>query len=196
MTKRALIVLSDGVEDIEAVAPLDILTRAGVEVTMAGLKPGPVSAAYGSVLQPSTTVDRLPGGLFDALVLPGGKRNAEALGRHTTVITLIHDHLAAGRLVAAICASPGCVLGESAGVLRGRRATGDPSFNDKLETAGAILTNEHVTIDGNLVTAMGPGAAIAFGLTIAEHLVGRLAADGLAMYWQISRNQHVRPRSS
>lgn len=196
MTKRALIVLADGVEDIEAIAPLDILSRAGVEVTVASLKPGTVAAAYGSCLQPSTTIDRLPAGLYDALVLPGGKRNAEALAKHPTVIKLVQDHLSAGRLVAAICASPGYVLGEAAAVLENRRATGDPGFNDKLEKAGAILTHEHVTIDGHIVTAMGPGAAIAFGLTIAEHLVGRLTADGLALYWQISRNQHLRPRSS
>ena len=196
MTKRALILLSDGVEDIEATVPLDILNRAGVEVTVASLKPGPVTAAYGSVFTPTTTIDKLPMGLFDALILPGGKRNAESLAANPTVTTLVKDHLTAGRVVAAICAAPGCVLAEAANILENRRATGDPGFNEKLESGGAILTNEHVTIDGQIVTAMGPGAAIAFGLTIAELLVGRLVADGLASYWQISRNQHRRPQTS
>lgn len=194
--KRALIVISDGVEDIEAIAPLDILNRAGVEVIVASLKPGPVSAAYGSTLVPTTTVDNLSPAMFNAVILPGGKRNAEALSRTPRVVDLVRDHLAAGRVIAAICAAPGCVLAEGADVLKDRRATGDPGFNDKLLAGGAILTHEHVTIDGQIVTAMGPGAALAFGLTITEMLVGRLVADGLASYWQIARSQHLRTRSS
>jgi 4-methyl-5(b-hydroxyethyl)-thiazole monophosphate biosynthesis len=186
MKKTALVVLSKGFEDVEAVAPIDVLTRAGVDVTIASTVSGPVAAAYGSTLVPHMTVDKVTN-LFDAIVIPGGMVNAEALAVNRTVIDLIKKHHAAGKLVAAICASSALVLGEAAGLLKGKRATGSPGSEDRLTACGAIVTGVHVTVDGNIITGMGPGAALPFGLQIAEYLGGRELPDDLAARWRIAR---------
>lgn len=186
MTPNALLVMSDGVEEIEAVAPADILTRAGVNISLAGLTGTRVAAAYGTTLIADETFDQV-NGTFDALILPGGVRNAEALAAHTGLVKMVREQFQAGRLVAALCASSGFVLAEAAGILRGKRATGFPEFNEKLLAGGATVTNELVTVDGNVITGQGPGAALLFGLALVEYLVSEEMADRLARTWWLSR---------
>jgi len=186
MAKRALTILAEGFEDIEAIAPIDILTRAGVEVTVAGLLPGNIKAAYGTTVAPQITINGVSG-LFDAIIIPGGRRNAEALGAHPRVIELIRQHFQNGKVVAAICAAPGLVLAEGAGIVHSRRVTGDPAFSDKLIAAEGKYTGDPVTVDGNLVTGQGPGAAMLFALMLTEVLVDKQTADGFANKWGISR---------
>ena len=137
--KTALVILSDGFEDIEAVAPIDVLTRSGVAVTIASLGDDNVAGAYGTTIVPHKSLE-LVNDRYDAIVLPGGKKNAETLAAHPKVRQMILEQHKQGRIVAAICASPSHVLAEAAGILKGRRATGDPSFNDRLKSAGAIVT--------------------------------------------------------
>ena len=187
MKKRVLIVLAEGFEDIEAVASIDVLTRAGCEVTVAGLTPGPIAAAYGTTIQPQIPLDQVPESLFDAIFFPGGRRNAQALAASEKVVRLAQRHFQAGKLVSAICAAPSHVLGEAAGVLKGRRASGDPAFNDKLAASGAIITDKMVTVDGNLITGVGPGAAMLFALQLTEYLCGKDVADGYAAKWGVDR---------
>jgi len=186
MKKRVLVVLAEGFEDMEAVAPIDVLTRAGVEVTIASLKDGPVKAAYGTTIVPHTTIDRIDG-LYDGIVLPGGAANAETLAAHPKIIDLVRKHYEAGKLVAAICASPGQVLADAAGILRDKNVTGAPlsEYNEMLIAGGAQLTDQPVTVDGNIITAMGPGAALQFGLTIAEYLTDRVTVESFAKKWRV-----------
>lgn len=186
MNKRLLVVLATGFEEIETVAPIDILNRAGVEVTIASLTPGPIQAAYGVRLVTDTTVSDVSG-LYDGIMFPGGRANARALAADAKVRTLAMDHFQHGKLVSAICAAPGHLLAEATGILRGRRATGDPAFNDKLAAAGATITDQLVTRDDLLVTGMGPGAAMPFGLMLAEVLAGKETADSFASKWRITR---------
>jgi 4-methyl-5(b-hydroxyethyl)-thiazole monophosphate biosynthesis len=178
--------MAEGFEDIEAVSAIDVLTRAGVDVTIAGLNEGPVKGAYGTAIVPHTSIDRIAG-TYDCIILPGGRRNAESLAAHPRVIELVRHHNDAGKIVAAICAAPSHVLAEAAGILKDKRATGDPVFNDKLAWGGARITGELVTMDGNIVTGMGPGAALLFALTLAEYLVGKEIPDSLARKWRVDR---------
>lgn len=186
MSKKALIVMADGFEDIEAVAPIDVLNRAGVEVVLAGLQNRPIEAAYGITLVPHTSIDEIDG-LYDCVIFPGGRKNAESLAASDRVIEIARKHFDSGKLVAAICAAPSHVLAEAAGILKGRRATGDPGFNDRLAAAGAIVTNEQVTVDGDIITGRGPGAAMLFALMLTEKLAGKEIADQFAGKWSISR---------
>jgi len=186
MKVRALVVISDGCEDVEAVAPVDVLTRAGVEVTIASLTGRPVKAAYGNTLGVDAALATVRGDAFDALVLPGGLRSAEHLAACPDILALVREYAASGKLVAAICASPGLVLAEAAGVLAGRRASSAPGFEAKLTANGAICTDLPVTVDGNFVTATGPGTALLFGLTIVQHLVDRSTAEQLAAPWKMA----------
>lgn len=184
MKKRALLVLADGFEDIEAIAPIDVLTRVGVEVVVASLKPGPVSAAYGTKIIPNTTFAEIEGE-FDAVICPGGKANAVALAQSHELRTLIQDFDNRGKLVAAICAAPSLVLGESAQILKGKNATGDSGFTDKLVSSGAIVSKAPVCRDGNIITASGPGSALSFALNLAAYLVGDEIAKTYAEKWGV-----------
>jgi len=177
--------LAEGFEDVEAIAPIDVLNRVGVEVTVAGLMPGPVNAAYGNTIVPDKTVQELENDLYDGVVLPGGVYNANSLAGSPEVLAIIRRHYEAGRLVAALCASPGTVLAEAAGILKGHRSASAPGFEDKVRAGGAEFTDEEVTVDGHVITGRGPGAALLFGLKVAEYLVGREAPKELARLWRI-----------
>jgi len=183
--KRALVIISQGCEDIETCAPIDIMNRAGIEVTIASVTGRPTPAAYGSTFVPHCAVAGIDD-LFDIVVIPGGGRNASTLAGDEDVVRLVRAHAEDDRFVAAICASPGAVLAQAAGLLKDRRATGDPTFNDRLTAGGATVTNEEVTVDGKIITAMGPGAAIEFGLTIIRLLGYGDVAAHLMGYWRKS----------
>ncbi|NMC62543.1 MAG: DJ-1/PfpI family protein, partial [SAR324 cluster bacterium] len=142
MGKRALFIISDGFEDIETVVPIDVLTRLGVNVTVAGLRSRELKGAWGSSLLADVILDEEDKQTYDALILPGGKKNALFLASSALVRQNILDHYNSGKIVAAICASPSHVLGEAAQLLKGKRVTGDPEFSERLQNSVAIYTNE------------------------------------------------------
>ena len=181
--KTVLVTVAPGFEDIETVAPIDVLTRCGASVTLAAPKAGPVKGAWGATLTADCGFEAV-NELFDAIVVPGGLKNAIALAAEKKIVELLRHHFSNNRLVASICASPSHVLGESACLLKGRQATGDPAFDDRLAAAGAILTGRPIAIDGNLITASGPGSALQFALTIAEALGYQKEARSLREKWQ------------
>jgi protein deglycase len=185
MKKKILLILADGFEDIEAVSAIDVLNRASVEVTIAGLSDGPVKGAYGTTIITHETIDDIKDD-YDGIVLPGGRKNAEALAANKKVIELIRSYNSTGKLIGAICASPSHVLSEAAGILKGIPATGDPIFNEKLARGGALITNEAVTISGHIITGIGPGAALEFALALGEYLTGSNIVDELATKWRIT----------
>lgn len=180
-----MVMLAEGFEDVEAVAPIDVLNRVGVEVTIASLVSGPVNAAYGNTIVPDTTVSEVGSTLYNGIVLPGGVYNANSLAASPEVLDIVRRHYESKKLVAAICASPGTVLAEAAGVLEGHRSTSAPGFEDKVTAGGAQFTDDEVTVDGHVITGRGPGAALLFGLRLAEYLVGREEPEKLARLWRI-----------
>ncbi len=182
--KRAVIVVADGCEDIETVCPIDVLTRVGVDVKVAALENSTVKCSWGSRLEADISVDDV-GDDFDAVIFPGGLPNAATLAADERVQRLAKRYFESGKLVASICASPACLLGEATGILKGRRSTGDPSFNDRLAASGAEVTDEAVTIQDNVITARGPGAALAFALKVAGYLVGAEKTRPFAEKWEV-----------
>jgi len=165
---RVLIPLADGCEELEAVTVIDLLRRAGIEVTVAGLKPGTVQASRGVQLVPDTTLDAALQHDYDMVVLPGGLPGATHLREDPRIIALLQKMAAAGRYTAAICAAPR-VLAE-AGVLQGKQATGYPGTLDGLP--GISVSSAPVVRDGKVLTSRGPGTAMDFALALIEALVG------------------------
>lgn len=164
-----LAILADGFEEIEAVAPIDLLRRAAAEVTIASLADGiHVTGRSGITLHADTTLNALeatsPPREFDAILLPGGP-GVKLLRADSRVRAVVLRHHAAGRWIAAICAAP-TVL-HDAGLLAGKRYTAHFSVADELP---AILADERVVVDGRLLTSRGAGTALEFGLL----LVGKL----------------------
>ncbi len=165
---KVLVPLADGCEELEAVTIIDLLRRAGVEVTAAGLKEGVVRASRGVQLVPDTTLEVALGDDYDMVVLPGGMPGASNLKADVRILELLKKMAAAGKYTAAICAAP-MVLAE-AGVLEGREATSYPGFLDGL--ADVTVRTEAVVQDGTVLTSRGPGTAMDFALALVETLKG------------------------
>lgn len=172
----AVVILADGFEEIEAVTQIDVLRRAGVEVTVAGLAGASTRGAHGIEIK----TDLLIGDLAfepDMVVLPGGLPGSTNLGEDHHVIELLERQHAGGRRIAAICAAP-AFAPVKAGVLDGRRATCYPSFETRFN-AGTIAVEDRVVVDGTVTTSRGPGTALEFALELAAQLAGEAKADEL-----------------
>jgi len=160
-----LAILAEGFEEIEAVTPIDLLRRAGAEVTVAALGEGiHVTGRTGVTLHADTMLAAVEARDFDCVVLPGGP-GTKHLRADPRVRSLVLRQHAAGRWLAAICAAP-TVL-HDAGLLTGRRYTAHFSVVQELP---GILSDQRVVVDGNIVTSRGAGTALDFGLQIVEQL--------------------------
>ncbi|MCA1978540.1 MAG: DJ-1/PfpI family protein [Thiobacillus sp.] len=167
---KVLVPLADGCEELEAVTIIDLLRRAGIEVTTAGLKPGIVRASRGVQLVPDVTLDVALQDSYDMVVLPGGMPGAAHLKDDPRILDLVRRMAAAGKYTAAICAAPTVLL--EAGVLAGRQATSYPGFLDALNPPGVNVSAAPVVADGTVITSRGPGTAMDFALTLIEALQG------------------------
>ena len=172
------IMLADGFEIVEALAPADILKRAGAKVVTVGVTGKTVAASCGIKVEADITKDQLV--LLDdieLLMLPGGMPGTNNLDADSTVHKAIEYCVSKGKLVAAICAAPK-VLGRM-GLLKGRKATCFPGFENDL--IGAELTGLKAVRDGQFITGKGAGAALEFGFALTEALYGKAKADEVAV---------------
>lgn len=175
MTK-AIVILAEGFEEIEAVTCIDVLRRSGVAVLVAGINDTKVKGSHGIMV----VADKKLTGAdteFDALILPGGIPGAKNLAHSKIVNALIVKADREGKIIAAICAAPSLVLGPS-GILKNRSVTGFPGMLDNFDKT-TRYKEEKVVVDENLITSRGPGTAFLFALAIVEKLVGKDTADTL-----------------
>ena len=166
------LLLADGFEETEALLPLDILRRGGVEVRTVGITGKTVTGSHGIPV----VADLLPADITspaDMVILPGGIPGATNLDASDEVDKLLSATVRDGKRLAAICAAP-LVLGRR-GLLNGRRAVCFPGFEKELK--GATLVSERVVTDGNITTAVGMGAAAEFGFALLTLLKGRATAE-------------------
>ena len=180
---KIIVPLAEGFEEIEAVTIIDVLRRAGLDTTGAGIGESPVRGSHAIALSADEPIQGLDPADFAAIVLPGGMPGSENLRRSETVISFIRNIHQRGGVVAALCAAP-LVLGY-AGVLEGRRATCYPGFEDTMK--GATPTGAPVEVDGTIITGRGPGCAIPFALALVETLAGKTMMkelrDAMQVYW-------------
>ena len=170
---RVLCLLADGFEELEAVAPVDLLRRAGVEVVMAAMDGPEVTGRNGIRVVADALYEDVDDGMFDLLLLPGGPSVARmrADGR---AAECARRFVESGRPVAAICAAP-LVLAD-AGLLEGRRFTAFPGVRAELGGGG----DERVVEDGLILTSRSAGTAMDFALAVVARLCGRERADEIA----------------
>lgn len=170
--------LAEGFEEIEALCPLDLMRRAGIDVTTVGIGGEYITGAHAITVKADMTDDRLSPSAIDAadmIFLPGGMPGTLNLGASEVVRDAIRSAYEDGKYIAAICAAPS-ILGEMH-LLLGKRAICYPGFEKQLE--GAIISNERVVLDGNILTAAGMGAALDMGLEIVRIFCGKEKADSL-----------------
>lgn len=166
---RVLVCIAPGFEEIEAVTPIDILRRAGCDVTVAGLLDGPVTSSRGLTLCPDCPLDSVVEEDFDAVVLPGGMPGAAHLRDDDRVQAIVRRHAERERITAAICAAP--IALQRAGVLKDRTVTSHPVVAGDLPDAAAY-SEARVVADGRVITSRGPGTAMEFAFQLVAALCG------------------------
>ena len=161
--------LADGFEEIEALAPVDFLRRAGVDVKTVALKGKTAVGAHNIEVSADINIDDvLLSDDLEAVILPGGMPGSQNLYENNVVHKALDFANESNKLICAICAAP-FILGRK-GLLNGKEATCFPGFEDEL--TGAVYKNEGVVKSQNIITAQGAGVAWEFGERIARELVG------------------------
>ncbi len=166
--------LADGFEEIEALYTLDLLRRANVDVLTVGVSGKVANGSHKIPVVCDIDCASLPyNSDFDMIILPGGMPGSTNLDKAECVEKYIKLALENDKLICAICAAP-FILGKR-GILKGKRATCFPGFENQLE--GATVVDAGVVRDGNIITGRAMGSAHDFALTILEALQGKEAAD-------------------
>jgi 4-methyl-5(b-hydroxyethyl)-thiazole monophosphate biosynthesis len=172
--KKVYIHFADGFEEIEALAPVDILRRAGCEVVMVSImKRKEVISSRGVKIIADALFEDINYSDANMLVLPGGMPGSKNLDEHEGLKTKILEANKSGKWLAAICSAP-MVFGHL-GLLKGKKATCYPG--DEAELIGASCTGKSVEKDGNIITSKGAGVSVQCGLTLVEVLVGKEKAN-------------------
>ena len=167
---KVLIPLAEGFEELEAITIIDLLRRAGVEVTVAGLSDGPITASRGVVVMADMSLDDALSQEYDMVVLPGGAVGSDNLNEDPRVLELLKRMANSERFTAAICAAPKVLA--SAGVLAGHKITAYPGVMGALQNKDFTDSGEAVVADGKIITSRGPGTAMDFALVLIAELAG------------------------
>ena len=167
--------LANGFEECEAIAPIDILRRAGFEVVTVGVNGKTAVGAHNIPIICDVTLDEIGCQNIEAIILPGGMPGTTNLENSKPVMDIIHYCYDNNILIAAICAAPS-IIGKN-NFLKHKKATCFPGFEKDL--FGATVTNASVVSDDNIITAKGAGVAFQFGFELLSYLKGEEIAENL-----------------
>ena len=168
--------LATGFEEVEALTAADLLRRANVEAVLISMTGQPmVEGAHGLKIETDMIFEDADYSRCEMIVLPGGMPGTKGLEAHSGLCDKIREFDSKDKFIAAICAAP-MILG-GLGLLEGRKATIYPGMENFLK--GAIHSKERVAVDGNIITSMGPGTAMDFGIALVEIICGKTAAENL-----------------
>lgn len=177
---KVCVFLADGFETVEALAVVDVLRRAAVDVITISIKEEKkVMSSHNICVEADMTYSQAKEELkmADACVLPGGMPGTVNLRNHEGVVETVKMYAENGKWIAAICAAPGRILGDL-GIIDGKRATCHASVTEYLKNA--IFVDEPVVVDENIVTSRGMGTAVSLGLELTKLLVDRETAEKIA----------------
>lgn len=174
--------LAEGFEETEAITPIDLLRRAGAQVTVVGVTGKTVTGSHGIPVVADKEIGEIDGSDVELVVLPGGMPGTLNLENSEGVQRLIDTAARQGALLGAICAAPS-ILGHK-GLLNGKTAVCFPGFEKDL--TGAVPGTEETVRDGNIITSRGAGSAVSFGLKLVEALYGEKQAEelGKTIQWR------------
>lgn len=172
--------LAEGFEEVEAIAPVDVLRRAGVDVKTVGIGGNIIKSSKGIRIVADICENEAVLENTDAIILPGGMPGTLNLEKNATVQKFIDYCAENNKYLCAICAAPS-IYGHL-GLLKGKKAVSFPSFMSELD--GAVVTDNFVEHDGNFITARGAGVSLEFGAEIASVFVGREKANAILKQMQ------------
>ena len=177
-SKKALVLLSEGAEEMETVITVDVLRRGKIDTVLAS-----VAEDNSMLIRCSRDVkieadeilkEALSKGPYDVIVLPGGLKGAQNLASSNAVKEILSEQNARGGMIAAVCAAPTALKAHEIG--KGKEITSYPAFKNELESYYSY-SDKRVVVDGNLVTSQGPGTCFDFALKIVELLSDKNTAD-------------------
>lgn len=167
MVEKVLVPVAQGVEEMESITTIDILRRAGADVTVASVDEIMIRASKGIEFKADRLLEECRNEIFDLIALPGGIPGAENLRDSKILEEMLKAQAKSGRLYAAICASPAVVLYHH-GLITPGKVTCFPSFTNHIDNGNTLDAN--VVVDGNCITGRGAGAACEYALTLVEKL--------------------------
>ena len=170
--KAVFVMLGTGFDEIEALAPVDVMRRAGMEVFTVSMTDNRlVKGATGNLIVADMCVSDLSPDRIDWLIFPGADKSEDAVNLDEMLSELVKTHWKKGGNIAAICAAPALVLGPL-GIINGVKATGYPFLKEDFENNGGIYSEEPVVIGDRLITSKGPGTTLEFALAIVRKAKG------------------------
>ncbi len=170
--KATFVMLGNGFDEIEALAPVDVMRRAGMEVfTVSMTDKRLVRGATGNNIVADMGISDLDSEQIDWLVFPGADKSEDAVNLDESLNDIVKDHWDKGGNIAAICAAPALILGPL-GIIKGVKATGYPFLKEDLERNGGIYSDESVVIGDRMITSKGPGTTLEFALAIVRKAKG------------------------
>lgn len=169
--------LAKGFEEVEALAPLDLLRRAGIEVTTVGIGGNKITGSHGITVKADVKGKKVKFDKIDMIILPGGMPGTKNLDASKTVRKALDLAVEQDAYIAAICAAP-MILGKR-GMLIEKDAVCYPGFEQYLEGAKLGDEDTKIAIDGKYITARGMGVAVDFGLALVGILCGADKANEL-----------------
>ena len=170
--KAVFVMLGTGFDEIEALAPVDVMRRAGMEVFTVSMTDNRlVKGATGNLIVADMSVSDLSPDRIDWLIFPGADKSEDAVNLDEMLSELVKAHWKKGGNIAAICAAPALVLGPL-GIINGVKATGYPFLKEDFENNGGIYSEEPVVIGDRLITSKGPGTTLEFALAIVRKAKG------------------------
>ena len=168
--KKVAILVADGFEQVEMTKPREALNEAGAETKIVSLKSGKIQGMHhvdkGDKFDVDLTLDKARRVDFDALLIPGGLMNPDALRSNEDALEFARHFFDEGKPVAAVCHGPQVLI--SAGLVRGRTMTSWPAIGSDMRNAGANWVNEEVVVDNGLVTSRKPDDIPAFNKKMIE----------------------------
>jgi len=177
MGKLALVFLADGFEEVEAITPIDLLRRADITVQTVSISNSlEVKGAHDMVVKADVLFNDADFDNADVLILPGGSVGTRNLAQHADLKVKLVEFAEDDKMLAAICAAPS-ILGEL-GILRGRRATCYPGWDEALK--GAYTSDHRVEVDENIITGRSAGTAMDFALALVAALASKAVAHKIA----------------
>jgi 4-methyl-5(b-hydroxyethyl)-thiazole monophosphate biosynthesis len=168
---KFLVPVADGFEDIEVMTTVDILRKVGIQIDIVGVPSNVVTSKSGVRIMVDKKIMEMKPEEYDGIILTGGMKNIEVLGRATSLLDLIKKLDSKRKTIAAICAAP--LLLAKIGILSDKIATIYPGMERELPKP----RDEKVIVDGNIITSQGPGTAVEFALRIIESVKGQAKAD-------------------
>ncbi len=175
MTKKAIVLMATGFEEMELTISVDILRRAEIDVKTVSLKEDkePIKGSRGIYMVPDLTINNVNIEELDLVILPGGLEGTQNLGESKSVRELIIGMAKEGKKIAAICAAP--VVLAMAGLLKNQPATSHPAAKNHMRDVD--YKEDRVVVNGNIITSRAAGTTFEFAFKIVEELLGKEKAD-------------------